>query len=116
MVMETIGSASALFWSGSPTQEWWQPLTQSYGFLVKPECRIPENFNFPQDIIEMMDEQRKIQASKPKDERVYVGAEIQIHGLSEQGLGIYTLHRFEDYDRDETAMYDDFHLSQISQP
>jgi hypothetical protein len=57
----------------------------------------------------MMDEQRTIQASKPKDQRVYVGGEIHIHHLSENGFSVCTLHRFEDYMRDETAIYDACH-------
>jgi len=79
---------------------------EPYGFLVKPECPIPDNFTFPQDIIAMMSEQRTIQSSKPKHERVYVGGDIQIHHLSHDGFRVYTLHRFEDYMRDETAIYD----------
>jgi hypothetical protein len=84
---------------------------EPYGFLVKPECRIPDDFKFPQDIIAMMDEQRTIQASKPKDERVYVGGEIHVHHLSENGFTVYTLHEFEDYARDETAIYDNHRAS-----
>jgi hypothetical protein len=88
---------------------------EQYGFLIKPECRIPENLASPEDFIKMMDEQRMIQASKPKDERVYVGGEIQVHHLSKDGFRIFTLHRFEDYTRDETAIYDKFHISEVSQ-
>jgi hypothetical protein len=56
----------------------------------------------------MMDEQRRVQASKPKNERLFIGGEIEIHYLSDAGFTIYTLHQFDDYDRDETAIYDRF--------
>jgi hypothetical protein len=79
------------------------------GILVKPECRIPETFSSPQeDIINMMTEQRVNEASKPKENRVYVGGEIQIHYLSKEGFRIFTAHRFEDYANDETSVYTNF--------
>ncbi len=89
---------------------------EPYGFLVKPECQIPEKFESTEDIVKMMDEQRLIQASKPKNERVYVGGEIQIHHLSHDGFRVYTLHRFEDYARDEMAIYDERHIAEVSRP
>jgi len=89
---------------------------EPYGFLVKPECQIPENMTAPEDFITMMDEQRLIQSSKPKNERVYVGGEIHIHHLSQDGYRMYTLHRFEDYSRDETAIYDSHHIAEVTRP
>jgi hypothetical protein len=84
-----------------------EPIEQ-YGLRVKPECTVLDNCCLPQDIRKMMDDQRAIQASLPKDQRVYIGGEIQIHHLSKDGFQVYTLHRFEDYDRDEKAIYDSF--------
>jgi len=46
----------------------------------------------------MMEEQRVIQESLPKDERVYIGGKIQIHHLTKDGICIYTLDKFDDFD------------------
>lgn len=59
----------------------------------------------------MMENQRAIQASKPKDERVFIGGEIEVHHLLKAGFQAYTFHRFEDYARDETSIYDNFRAS-----
>jgi len=58
-----------------------------------------------------MDDQRAIQASQPKEKRVYVGGEILVHHLSKDSCVVYTLDRFEDYESDETAIYENFHAS-----
>lgn len=79
-----------------------------YGIGVKPECQIPEPYNLPMDIKKMMDEQRSIQAKLPKNERVYIGGEIQIHHLTELGFNVYTLDKFEDYNSDEKAIHENF--------
>jgi hypothetical protein len=89
---------------------------EPYGFLVKPECQIPENITGPESFITMMDEQRLIQSSKPKNERVYVGGEIHIHRLSQDGYQMSTLHRFEDYNSDETAIHDARHIAEVTRP
>jgi hypothetical protein len=81
---------------------------EQYGLRVKPECPAPENFQFPKDIRKMMGDQRAIQAAKPKEQRIYIGGDIQIHHLGHDGFYAYTLDRFEDYDRDEKAMYENF--------
>jgi hypothetical protein len=83
-----------------------------YGIGVKPECAIPINYRLPQDIKAMMDEQRTIQTSLSKDKRIYVGGEIQVYHLSREGCYVCTLDRFEDYDRDEKAIYDRFRRMQ----
>jgi hypothetical protein len=69
------------------------------------ECELPENFVFPIDIKKMMDEQRNLQSTKPIEERVFIGGEIQIHHLTKNGLSIYTWARFDDYDVTEQAIY-----------
>jgi hypothetical protein len=79
-----------------------------HGLRVKPECQLPENYVFPADIKKMMDEQRAIQAARPKGERVYVGGEIQIHHLTQAGCAVFTLARFEDYDLIEQAIFRNF--------
>ena len=87
-----------------------------YGIGVKPECPVPENCSFPGDIRKMMDAQRLLQSSKPKQERIYIGGEIEIHHLLKNGFQAYTLDRFEDYVRDETAIYDNFLDSKTQKP
>jgi hypothetical protein len=90
------------------TEDFTSERLEPYGIRVKPECPVPENYCLPQDIRTMMDDQRAIQASKPKSERIYIGGEIEIHHLTKGGSEVYTLHRFEDYSRDEMAIYDNF--------
>lgn len=80
-----------------------------YGIGVKPECQVLEGYELPTDIKRMMDEQRAIQASRPKDERVYIGGKILIHHLTKFGFSVYTLDRFEDYESTEQAIYENFH-------
>lgn len=88
-----------------------EQITQ-YGIGVKPACTIPDNYELPKDFKTMMDEQRSIQSSLPKDERIYIGGKIQIHHLQKQGFSVYTLDKFEDYDEIESAMNKNFHSSQ----
>ena len=78
---------------------------------VKPECAVPENCSLPGDLRRMMDDQRAIQASQPKEKRVYIGGEIQVHHLTKDGFQVHTVGRFEDYARDETTIYDNFSVS-----
>lgn len=80
-----------------------------YDAGAKPKCTIPANYRFPEDIRKMMDEQRTAQASLPEGERLYIGGEIQIHHLTSEGFHVYTLDRFDDYDRDEQSIYRRFH-------
>ena len=77
-----------------------------YGIGRKPECPLPDNYSFPRDIRKMMDDQRVIQASQPREKRVFIGGEIEVHHLSKDGFRVYTLDRFEDYARNQTAIYD----------
>lgn len=81
---------------------------EPYGLRIKPECQVPADYQLPRDFKVMMDEQRRVQGALSKNERIYVGGEIQVHHLTESGFAVYTLHRFDDYVRDETAIYDNF--------
>jgi hypothetical protein len=72
-----------------------------YGLGIKPECTIPETYRLPKDIRRMMDEQRTKQEPQQEGQRVYIGGEIHIHHLSQDGFQVYTLDRFEDYELDE---------------
>ncbi len=50
-----------------------------YGMGITPECTLLRKDVVLADIKKMMDEQRIIQTSKPKDERIFIGGEVQIH-------------------------------------
>jgi hypothetical protein len=83
-----------------------------YGLHVKPEClEIPADYCLPRDIRKMMDSQRIIQASRPKDQRVYIGGEIEVNHLSKDGFHTYVLDRFDDYASDERAVFENFNAS-----
>ena len=87
-----------------------------YGLGMKPEFPAPDGYQLPNDFKSMMDQQRSIQASKPKSETVYVGGEIQIHHLVPEGIQVYTLDRFEDFESDEAAIYQNFDTSTQKTP
>jgi hypothetical protein len=81
----------------------------SYGLNVNPECPMPANCCLPRDIRKMMDDQRTMQDSLPKEERrLYIGGEIEVHRLSKDGFHAYTLDQFDDYARDEKAIYNNY--------
>ncbi|MGA9997388.1 MAG: hypothetical protein WBP93_18360 [Pyrinomonadaceae bacterium] len=79
-----------------------------YGIGVKPECQVPQSYCLPTDIKKIMDEQRVIEATKPKNEKIYIGGEILIHHLTKSGFNVYTLDRFDDYELDERAIYKNY--------
>jgi hypothetical protein len=81
---------------------------EPYGLRIKPACPVPANYCLPHDLRKMMDDQRAIEASKPKDQKIYIGGEIEIHYLSKNGFRVCTFDRFEDYAQDEKAIYDNF--------
>lgn len=83
-----------------------------HGLGVEPECSIPKEYELPTDIKSMMLEQRAIQASRPKPDRISIGGEIQIHHLTERGFRILTVDKFEDHDADELAIYENFRSNQ----
>jgi hypothetical protein len=77
--------------------------------IVRPPCSMPDNQGPLKDseIRTMMDEQRAIERSKPPNEkRICIGGEIQIHQLSKDGFNVRTAGRFDDYDYDERAIYE----------
>jgi hypothetical protein len=78
------------------------------GIGVKPECTVPASYELPADIKKMMIEQRAIQASRPKDEKVYIGGKILIHQLSRLGFETFALDEFEDYESTQRAIYENF--------
>lgn len=76
-----------------------------YGVGAKPDCGVPENFEFPADIRGMMDEQRALQRTRPPGDRIYIGGEIQIHHLMQVGFNVYRLDRFDDFEADTRTMF-----------
>jgi hypothetical protein len=83
---------------------------EPYGFRYKPEFPAPSEYpavNLLNDLPGMMAAQRAVQAAKPSGgDKIYIGGEIQVHYLSKDGFKVFTLHRFDDYDSDEKAIYD----------
>lgn len=77
---------------------------REYGLMYKPECEVPANYVFPRDIKRLMEQQRRIQKTKPATERICIGGEIYACQLSREGIGIYPLGRFDDYDSDLDAI------------
>jgi hypothetical protein len=63
----------------------------------------------PRDLRSLMNQQRTIQASRPLEERIYIGGEIVAHHLTQNGFHVYTVDQFEDYDIHERAIYENFH-------
>ncbi len=76
-----------------------------YGISAKPKCTVAEGYQLPNDIRKFMNEQIARQELLPKDQRVYIGGEIQIHHLTKTGCSIYTLDRFDTYSNDEILVY-----------
>jgi len=79
-----------------------------YGRYVQPDCQAPENPVFPAVIIQMMERQRTNQKSVPKEKRVHIGGKIQIHHLSKEGVYIYTLHKFDDFESVQQMILDNY--------
>jgi len=77
----------------------------AYGVAVKPECKVPDFYNFPQDMRTMMEEQRQTQQARPKDKRVYIGGEILIHHLTSDGFNVYPLGCFDDFEADKSSIF-----------
>jgi len=77
----------------------------AYGDYRKPDCAVPAHCEYPQDVKRMMEDQRIRQNAHPRESRLYIGGEIQVHHLTKAGFNVWTLDRFDDYDADEKAMY-----------
>ncbi|MDT8068390.1 MAG: hypothetical protein ROO76_09530 [Terriglobia bacterium] len=76
-----------------------------YGLRYKPECEVPAEYNLPADLPKIMTAQRAAQAVKPKEERLYIGGEIQTFHLTKDGFGISTVYRFDDYEENERVIF-----------
>ena len=79
-----------------------------YGIGVKPECSVPQPYNLPGDFRTMMDEQRKIQRTRPKAEQLYIGGEIIVHHLMKAGCSTFSTGYFEDIADDLKTIFSRF--------
>ena len=82
------------------SEELFEPRQIECGLYVKPnvpEDAIPKDTLHPGDFIRIMAAQRAIQAKLPKEARVSIGGEIQMHHLDQAGYKSYRLGQFEDY-------------------
>ena len=59
------------------------------------EAAIPKDTLHPSDIPRIMAAQRAFQAKLPKEARVSIGGEIQMHHLEQAGYKAYRLGQFE---------------------
>ena len=78
------------------------------GIGIKPECTFIPEYEFPTDIPRMMVEQRMIQKDKPVNEKVYIGGEIMIHHLNRNGIMIYSLGKFDDFEEIEEKIFSNY--------
>lgn len=67
-----------------------------YGTGVKPECDVLEG-DLLELIPQMMEQQRSIQDSTPKSERIYIGGEIIAFHLTNNGCNTFKINEFDDF-------------------
>jgi hypothetical protein len=82
-----------------------------YGIGVKPECKVPET-DFIEALPQMMAEQRSIQETLPKEERLYIGGEIQALYLTADGCRSFKVGQFPDFEAHQQAIFKN-HANQI---
>jgi hypothetical protein len=92
------------------SEELFEPRQIACGLYIKPnvpEDAIPRDTLHPNDIPRIMVAQRALQAKLPKEERVSIGGEIQMHHLEQAGYKTYRLGQFEDYAETRRAIFSD---------
>jgi hypothetical protein len=92
------------------SEELFEPRRIAYGLYVKPnvpEDAIPTDTLHPSDIPRIMAAQRAIQAKLPKEARVSIGGEMQMHHLEQAGYKTYRLAQFEDYAETRRSIFSD---------
>src|SRR5579863_9137660 len=90
------------------SEDLFEPRQIAYGLYVKPgvpEDVIPKETIHPGDFTRIMAAQRAIQAKLPKEARVPIGGEIQMHHLEQAGYKTYRLGQFEDYAETRRAIF-----------
>lgn len=78
-----------------------------HGTGVKPECSVLDG-NLFETIPLMMQEQREIQESLPKNERVYIGGEIFAIHLTSNGCSTQKLGEFPDYKDNLKSIFENY--------
>ena len=68
-----------------------------YGLRVKPHCEVIQSDSFLQDVIKMMNDQRKLEAQKSLKERVYIGGQISLFTLDAHVCSQATIFEFDDF-------------------
>lgn len=71
---------------------------RKYGYGIKPECTVPEDGSLVENLPGMMNEQRRIQASKPESERLYIGGHAIGMHLTRDGCNTFRVFEFNDYE------------------
>jgi hypothetical protein len=99
------------------SEELFEPRQIECGLYVKPdvpEDAIPTDTLYPSDFPKIMAAQRAIQKKLPKEIRVSIGGEIQMHHLEQTGYKAYRLGQFEDFAETRRAIFSDSGPSGIS--
>ncbi|MHA6964003.1 hypothetical protein [Zobellella denitrificans] len=78
-----------------------------YGTGVKPECDILEG-NLIELLPVMMKQQRLIQNSAPKNERVYIGGEIIAFHLTANGCNTFKVSEFDDFSEHVASIFENY--------
>jgi hypothetical protein len=102
---------------GYKSEELFEPRQIACGLYVKPnvpENAIPRDTLHPSDIPGIMAAQRAAQAKLPKETRVSIGGEMQMHHLDQSGYKVYRLGQFEDFAETRRAIFSDRGPSAIS--
>lgn len=85
-----------------------EPKVIPHGLSGKPEFNCPEPYELPKDFKTMMNSQRELQSSETKESKIYIGGEIQLIRLERDGFFVQSLGKFDDYDSDESAIYNNY--------
>jgi len=75
-----------------------------YSFVSKPPVPPRDTYELPQTFIELMSEQRAIDAELPLQLRAGIGGELQVGLLELDSISITTCHRFADYEQQRSDM------------
>lgn len=82
---------------------------------VKPECNIPNNFELPRDLKQMMRSQREKQSLIPAQQRIHIGGEILTYHLNRSGCHIESFDKFEDYGQTNEKIFENFNSNKLTQ-
>lgn len=75
-----------------------------YGFSHKPGVPGAKLESYPDDIISLMEAQRRGEIAKPAEDRVHIGGDVLCYVLTDRSMTIQSVHRFEDYGFDYELM------------